>query len=86
MPWWSWLTWWRPPCILRSVIVILKDDPTMSLRGVLWSVRGPWYTLKNASLLRKSADSPHAAIVEEPSDGDLIIHRSNVSYLQLQVP
>lgn len=68
--------WWRPPCLLREVIVNLKDDPGTAIRGVLWSSRGAWLTLRNASLLR-TAGEPSAV------DGEVVVHRSNVSFLQV---
>jgi hypothetical protein len=78
---WGW--WWRllgaPPCILHTVIVNLKDDPTTALQGVLWSAHGPWFTLRHASIL-KSGDAPTAA------DGELIIHRTHVAFFQVVEP
>jgi hypothetical protein len=69
------LFWWRPPCLLRSVIVNLKDDPTTAIRGVLWSTRGPWCTFKDASLLRAGPPTP--------VDGEIVIHRDNIAFLQV---
>lgn len=71
-----WLLWWRPPCLLRAVLVNLRDDPSTAIRGVLWSSRGPWLTFRDCSALK--AASPPAKI-----DGDVVIHRSNVSFLQV---
>ena len=71
-----WLLFWRPPCLLRSVIVNLKDDPSTAIRAVLWSTRGPWLTFRDASLLK--AGSPPT-----PMDGEVIVHRSNVAFLQV---
>jgi hypothetical protein len=68
--------WWRPPCLLRPVMVNLKDDPTTSLQGVLWQARGPWLTLRAGSILRAGAD-PVAA------DGELVVHRDNVAFIQV---
>ncbi len=73
---WAQFAWWRPPCVLRTVIVNLKDDDATALSGVLWSVRGPWYTLRNASVL-KSGEPP------TPADGELVIHRANVAFFQV---
>jgi hypothetical protein len=67
---------WRPPFLLRSVIVNLKDDTTTALQGVVWSARGPWFTLRNAHIL-KSGEQPTVA------DGELIVHRDNVAFLQV---
>jgi hypothetical protein len=67
--------WWRPPCLLRPVIVNLKDDPT-SVQGVLWQARGPWLTLRAAAILRAGAE-PVAV------DGEVIVHRDNVAFIQV---
>ena len=72
----EWLAWWRPPVVLRTVIVNLKDDHASALRGVFWSQRGPWLTLTRAELLKAGA-SP------TPLVGDVIVHRDNVSFLQV---
>jgi hypothetical protein len=66
----------QPPCILRSVIVNLKDDSDTALKGALWSSRGAWLTLRNVSLLKSNA-------APVPMDGDAVIHRSNISFLQV---
>jgi hypothetical protein len=68
--------WWRPPFLLRSVIVNLKDDPDIALRGVLWSARGPWLVMRNAAVLKSGEPPTHA-------DGELLIHRDNVSFMQM---
>jgi len=70
------LLWWRPPCLLRAVIVNLKDDPNTAIRGVLWNSRGAWLTVRQASLLRGDA-APTAM------DGEVVLHRSNVAFLQV---
>lgn len=71
-----WLFWWRPPCLLRQVLVTLKHDDTTAYRAVLWSSRGAWLTFRSCSLLTKS-------LPPTPMDGDLVIHRSNVAFLQV---
>lgn len=71
-----WLCWWRPPCLLRAVIVNLRDDPSTAIRGVLWSSRGAWLTLKDCSLLKPG--QPPA-----PMDGDVVVERPNVAFLQV---
>jgi len=58
------------------VIVNLKDDPTTAIKGVLWSSRGPWLTLRSASLLK-------ATLQPTPIDGEVIVHRDNVLFLQV---
>ena len=68
--------WWRPPCLLRSVLVNLVSDHDSALRGVLWQSRGPWLVLRDVSVIK-----PQAA--PTPVDGDVVIHRSNVAFLQV---
>jgi len=75
----GWLVWWRPPCVLRSVIVNLKDDHASALRGVFWQARGPWFTLTRAELLKAGA-SPTALV------GEVLVHRDNVSFMQVLPP
>ena len=70
----SW--WWQSPAVLRVVIVNLRHDSTEAVRGVLWTSRGPWLVLRNAALLRGNQEPA-------PVDGDVIIPRDNVSFLQV---
>ena len=70
------LLWSRPPCLLKAVIVNLKDDPTTALRGVLWSYRGGWFTLVDAYVLKASIDPARV-------DGQVVIHRDNVAFFQV---
>lgn len=72
MHWWQ---WGQPPCMLRTVIVNLKDDPPTAIRGVLWSTRGSWWTLRNGTV-KTSAD-------EQQAEGELVVHRSNIAYVQV---
>ena len=67
--------WWRPPCLLRLVIVNLKSDDTTAIRGVLWASRGPWLTLRSAALVKPTG-------APTPIDGEVVIHRDNVAFLQ----
>lgn len=71
-----WLFWWRPPCLLRRVIVNFQHDSTEAIEGVLSSSRGPWLTLRAVSAL-KAGQTPAAMV------GDVLVHRSNVAYLQV---
>jgi hypothetical protein len=71
-----WLCWWRPPCLLRRVIVNFTHDPTEAFEGVLWSSRGPWLTLTDVSALK--GELPPAMI-----PGDVVIHRSQIKFLQV---
>jgi hypothetical protein len=71
-----WLCFWRPPCLLRRVIVNLAYNPEEALQGVLWSSRGGWITLKEASAI--TAGRPPAKI-----EGDVVIHLSKVAFFQV---
>ena len=76
--------WWQcwlglPPCLLQTVIVNLKDDPTTALQGVLYAVVGRWFVLRNASIL-KAGEPP------VPADGELLIPEGNVAFLQTDIP
>jgi hypothetical protein len=70
------LFWWRPPCVLRPVLITPISDPDTGLRGVLWQSRGPWLVLRDAALLRPRADAL-------PMDGEVLIHRANVAFIQV---
>ena len=54
----------------------MKDDSTTAIKGVLWSSRGPWLTLRAAALLRPGAEPMRI-------DGDVVIPRANVAFLQV---
>ena len=71
-----WLCWWRPPCLLRRVIVNFQHDSTEAFEGVLYQYRGGWLTLKDAAALK--ANLPPVKI-----PGDVIVHRSTIAYLQV---
>lgn len=70
------VTWWRPPCLLRRVLVNLTTDKDTALRGVLWRTRGPWLVLRQVELLKPQT---------KPTlmDGDVIVHRSHVAFIQV---
>jgi hypothetical protein len=70
-----WLLFWRPPCLLRTVIVNVKHDDSSAIKGVLWSTRGPWLTFRNCELLKPGQTTT--------IDGDVVIHRSTISFLQV---
>lgn len=74
--WWQRLLWWRPPCLLRRVIVNLVHEESEALEGVLWSYRWGWFTLREASAL-KAGHPP----VRMP--GEVTIHREQVAYFQV---
>jgi hypothetical protein len=72
-----WLFWWRPPALLRRVIVNFTSDPTEAIEGVLWSYRGGWLTLKECAALK--AGQPPAKMM--PSDA--VVHRDQIKFLQV---
>ena len=71
------LLWWRPPCLLRTVIVNLISDDAVALKGVLWASRGPWLTLRHVSAVRAEGGSVSRL------DGEVVVHRSNVAFVQV---
>ena len=71
----DWLAFWRPPCMARIVIVNFVNDADLAIRGVLWQSRGPWLVLKSAEILKPN-------LAPAPADGDLVIHRDRVAFLQ----
>jgi hypothetical protein len=73
---WRWLSFWRPPAMLRACIVNFRDDPNTAIKGVLWSTEGPWLTFRNGELLKPN--QPPTSI-----DGDTIIHVDRVLFLQV---
>ena len=70
------LWYWRPPCLLRTVIVNLIAPPDEAVRGVLWRSRGSWLVLKDAHALKEG--QPPISV-----DGDVLIERPNVSFIQV---
>lgn len=76
MRFWDWLCFWRPPCRLRRVLVNVTYNPSEALEGVLWSYRGGWITLRDASGLATGQQ-------RTPIDGDVVIHVRHVAYFQV---
>lgn len=74
---WRALLWWRPPCLLRRVIVNLTAAaaPDTALSGVLWRSRGAYLVLRDVRLL-KAQEKPM------PVDGEVILHRDQVAFIQ----
>lgn len=68
--------WWQHPAIARAVVVNLISDKDAAVSGVLWQSRGAYLVLKRAELLR-----PNQAPL--PIDGEVVIDRANVSFLQV---
>jgi hypothetical protein len=71
-----WLIWWRPPYLEGVVIVNLISDPDAALRGIAWRSRGPWLVLRQAHLVKARLDPV-------PIDGEVVVHRSNISFVQV---
>jgi len=71
-----WLLWWRPPCLLRRVIVNFTHDPEEAIEGALWSYRGGWLTLRDALALK-------AGVKVAPMPGEVVIHRSAIAFMQV---
>lgn len=69
-------SWFAPPCLRQTVVVNLISEPDTAIRGVLWSMRGTWFVLKNAALLKPNLEPVTV-------DGDVIIDRRNVAFLQV---
>ncbi|HAM57582.1 MAG TPA: hypothetical protein DCQ64_20095 [Candidatus Rokubacteria bacterium] len=72
---WLWRLSGRIPCLRREVIVNLSDGAT-AIRGVLIDVAGPWFVLKQASVLQVGS-KPVAM------DGDAVIDRAKVLFIQV---
>ena len=70
-----WLCWWRPPCLLRRVVVNFTADSTEAIEGVLWSYRWGWLTLKDCAGLKAGPPVPLV--------GDVVIHRSQIKFMQV---
>lgn len=64
----------RPYPVLRQVIVVSKTG--QSFKGVIWSKRGGHIVLKNAQILQDGG-------MRTPMDGELLIERANVDFIQV---
>jgi hypothetical protein len=72
-----WLCFWRPPCLRRRAIVNFTHDATEAFEGILWAYSwGGWLTLKDVSALK-------ASLPATKLPGDIILHRSQIAYLQV---
>ncbi len=65
---------WRRTALRRRVLVNLKTDK--AFRGVLFAKRGSILVLKDAALFE--AGRPPV-----PMDGDVVIDRANVDFIQV---
>lgn len=64
---------WRRTAVRRRVVVNLADK---AFNGVLWAKRGPLLVLRDAKLLQAGAP-------EVPVDGEVIIERSRIEFIQV---
>lgn len=56
--------------------VIVNTKTKLAFRGVLWSQRGAYLVLRNAELLKSAG-------VATAIDGEVLIDRSNVDFMQV---
>jgi len=66
--------WSLPKRRRRCLVNLLGEEGT--LEGVLWGRRGPWLVLKDARLLRQTGEAVAA-------DGDILVDRAQVSFIQV---
>ena len=71
-----WFCFWRPPALLRRVVVNFTHTEEEAFEGILWSSRGPWLTLRAVSALKGN-------LAPTPILGDVVIHRDRIAYLQV---
>ena len=71
-----WLCFWRPPCLLRRVIVNFTHSPEEAIEGVLWAYRWGWLTLRNPVGSVRGAPP-------KPLPGEIVIHRSQIAFMQV---
>ncbi len=65
---------WRRSAVRRRVIVNLKSNKAFA--GLLWAQRGPLLILKDAQLLEGGREATRV-------DGEVIVERSNVDFVQV---
>lgn len=59
----------------RHAVLVQLHGNEGTLRGVLWARKGRWLVLKDAHLLRANGESL-------PADGEVLVDRSQVSFIQ----
>ena len=52
------------------------DGSSQAIRGLLWQSRGAWLVMRDCHALVEGQQA-------QPIDGEVVIHRSNVSFLQV---
>lgn len=69
---WSWFPW-RRTAVRKRVVVNLPDK---AFTGILWAKRGPLLVLKDVVLMQHGA-------ADTPMDGEVIVERSRVDFIQV---
>lgn len=69
---WGWFPW-RRTALRKRVVVNLADK---AFTGVLWAKRGPLLVLKDVVLMQHGA-------ADTPMDGEVLIERSKVEFIQV---
>lgn len=67
-PWWAWRR-----VVRRRVVVVLDNERV--IEGVLWARRGPLMVLRDASV--------HDQGRQTPADGELVVDRARVQWVQV---
>ncbi|MBT2477638.1 hypothetical protein [Streptomyces sp. ISL-94] len=65
--------WWRRTALRKRVVVNLSDK---AFAGVLWAKRGPLLVLRDAVLMQHGA-------ADTPMDGEVVIERARVEFIQV---
>lgn len=65
--------WWRRTALRKRVVVNLADK---AFAGVLWAKRGPLLVLRDATLMQHGA-------ADTPLDGEVVIERARVEFIQV---
>ncbi|MCX4801776.1 hypothetical protein OG594_08945 [Streptomyces sp. NBC_01214] len=65
--------WWRRTALRKRVVVNLTDK---AFAGVLWAKRGPLLVLRDAVLMQHGA-------ADTPMDGEVVIERARVEFIQV---
>ena len=69
---WGWFPW-RRTALRKRVVVNLADK---AFTGVLWAKRGPLLVLKDVVLMQHGA-------ADTPMDGEVLVERSKVDFIQV---
>lgn len=64
---------WRRTAVRKRVVVNLADK---AISGILWAKRGPLLVLRDAKL-------HHPGAPEVPVDGEIVIERDRVEFMQV---